>query len=197
VIADAEQTLAAARMGFEDFLRANPPRKNAGLRNLVVFGRAVTNVLQNLRSTEKGFDEWYRKYREEMREDPLMRYFYELRSSILKEGRLQTTTRVHLKAFTLPQDLGLFGPPPPNAESFFIGDQLGGAGWVVRVSGGSTEKYYADLPPDIGSVTIAFPNPPTQHLGRGIADTSIENLAELYLEYLSRLIESAKTAFLT
>jgi hypothetical protein len=62
-----------------------------GLRNLIVFGRAVTNILQNLRSVvgAKTFDEWYMPLQEEMRDDELLKYFYELRTEILKEGSLQ------------------------------------------------------------------------------------------------------------
>lgn len=39
----------------------------AGLRNVVVFGRAVTNVLQNLPSTEREFDAWYEPHVQAMR----------------------------------------------------------------------------------------------------------------------------------
>jgi len=44
-----------------------------------------------------------------------------------------------------------FGPQPPGATSFFIGDELGGTGWEVSQPDGSTEKYYIDLPEEIGT----------------------------------------------
>ena len=45
-----------------------------------------------------------------------------------------------------------FGPQPPGATSFFIGDELGGTGWEVPQPDGSTEKVlYFDLPEEIGT----------------------------------------------
>ena len=62
---------------------------------MVVFGRSVTNVLQTLRSVDReGFDRWYLPYRKQMEDDALLRYFYRLRSIILKEvGRRRVRSR--------------------------------------------------------------------------------------------------------
>lgn len=49
VLRRVSETLAVARSGLAD-MRSGPMKRLVGLRNLVVFGRAVTNVLQNLRS---------------------------------------------------------------------------------------------------------------------------------------------------
>lgn len=105
IIKYAEEILKTAEFGLNDLINAHPERKLAGLRNLVVFGRAVTNVLQNLRSIEPEFDEWYEKYVKEMKEDPLMRYFYKLRSQILKEGVLKTIPTAHVKKLDFPDDM--------------------------------------------------------------------------------------------
>ena len=104
IIRSAEETLKTAEQGLEDLIKGPPERKLSGLRNLIVFGRAVTNILQNLRSIESDFDAWYERYR-------------------------------------IPEDLTRFGPPPPNAKGFFIGDNLGGSGWEVKLPDGSIEKY--------------------------------------------------------
>jgi hypothetical protein len=50
VLNDAAQTLETADWGLADFTGPDPRRRMPGLRNLVVFGRAMTNALQNLRS---------------------------------------------------------------------------------------------------------------------------------------------------
>jgi hypothetical protein len=56
-----------------------------GFAAVVVFGRAVTNALQNLRRFDRrAFDAWYGPWQQEMRNDPLLRWFYVLRSDILK-----------------------------------------------------------------------------------------------------------------
>ena len=59
VLAHVADTLATAKLGLQDVLSGGPDRRLGGLRNLIVFGRAVTNVLQNLRSTEPAFEAWY------------------------------------------------------------------------------------------------------------------------------------------
>jgi len=195
IIRSAEETMKTAEQGLEDLIKGPPERKLSGLRNLIVFGRAVTNILQNLRSIESDFDAWYERYREEMGNDPLMRYFYKLRSKILKEGLLETSTHTYIRQLRIPEDLTRFGSPPPNAKGFFIGDNLGGSGWEVQLPDGSIEKYYVELPYDIGSVSLHFPDAPKYHLGREINDTSIPNLAKLYIDYLRQLVTAAKERF--
>ena len=48
----------------------------------------MTNVLQNLRTCvgKTTFDAWYGPKEAEMRADELMRWFYKIRSELLKEG---------------------------------------------------------------------------------------------------------------
>ena len=96
----------------------------------------------------------YGPYREEMSQDPLLRYFYKLRSKILKEGEIPTQTTVGIHNLSLPQDAQRFGTPPPGARGFFVGDQAGGIGWKIELPDGSIEKYYIEPPPDM--VTVAL-----------------------------------------
>lgn len=159
-----------------------------------MFGRAFTNVLQGLRSTESGFENWYKEYVYEMKSDPLMRHFHGLRSVILKEGVLETSVVARIKRL-FPGDIARFGPPPPFAKAFFIGDELGGTGWEIELPDGTKAKYYVELPSDIGTVTLRFPSPPDRHLGKKIDDPAVENLSNLYLGYLSRMLEDAKQKF--
>ena len=195
ILRAAQETLATAEQGLQDLTKGPTERKLAGLRNLVVFGRAVTNVLQNLRSTEAKFDEWYQTYRQQMECDALMSFFYNLRSQILKEGLLERSTHVHIRQLRIPEDLERFGPPPPNARAFFIGDNLGGSGWEVELPDGSVDKYYVQLPFDIGSVSVHFPEAPDSHLGQEVSDSSVEALSGMYIGYLRRVVESAKRQF--
>jgi hypothetical protein len=194
ILKRCDETLATARFGLED-IKSSPERRLAGLRNLVVFGRAVTNVLQNLRSTEQNFDDWYRPFQEMMENDPLMKYFYRLRTEILKQGNLKTGSYAHIKNFNFPRDLQKMGPPPPNAKSLFIGDQLGGSGWEVIMDDGSVMKYYVELPSEIGQAGLQLPEAPDEHLGNKIGNKDIEHLGALFLNYLERLMEQAKSKF--
>lgn len=195
ILRAVRDTLATAEHGLEDLTGGPTERKLVGLRNLVVFGRAVTNVVQNLRSKEPKFDEWYGKYQQEMKSDPLMSYFYELRSEILKKGSLGVSHHTHIRHLELPRDLHRFGPAPPNARGFFIGDSLGGSGWEVELPDGSIEKYYVELPSDIGSTSLHFPDAPDSHLGQQVSDSSIQSLSTMYIGYLRQLVESAEKEF--
>lgn len=56
--------------------------------DISVYGRATTSALQTLRRVNRAaFDEWYAPIRDWMEGDPLMKYFYDLRNRILKEGQ--------------------------------------------------------------------------------------------------------------
>lgn len=190
-----QDTMNTAEMGFKMIVSDKPPERILGIKNLVVFGRAVTNVLENLRSTEPDFDRWYEKYKIEMQADPLMKYFYKLRSEILKEGQLRVGWKAYIKMINEPIDERLFGPPPPNAKRFFTFNGLGGTGWIVQLPDGSTENYYVNMPADVASVSFKFPNPPKSHLGKAITDNSVQSLTRLYLDYLQQIVEEAKTKF--
>jgi len=195
ILKDMQETLKCAEYGLEDLVNGPPNRKLPGLRNLVVFGRAVTHVLQGLKSTEPEFAAWYKRYVDEMKSDPLLKYFYKLRSVILKKGILKTSVRASLREFTYPNDMSHFGPPPPFAKSLFIGDQLGETGWNIELPDGSKMKYYVELPSDIGSVSLHFPDPPSHHLGKKVSRYPIEKLSSLYIEYLRKMVSEAKIKF--
>ena len=195
ILARTKETLATARLGLRDVVEGDPARRLGGLRNLIVFGRAVTNVLQNLRSSEPDFDAWYEPYVAEMRDDPLLRYFYVLRSEILKEGKLPTSNMTHIKQFEFPKDMQRLGPPPTGAVAFFMGDQSGGSGWEVKLPNGDVEKFYVDIPGDIGSSEVHLPDAPDTHREIPIPDKRIETLSGLYFSYLQAMVDDARTTF--
>ncbi len=190
VIQVAKERLETAQFGLEDMLR-RPERFQSGLCNAVVFGRAVTFALQNLRSVVDNFDDWYCPMQEQMRCDPLMRYFHDLRTEIEKTVNRHTSTSVFIRSFNSTTDMQRFQPAPPRATSFFMGDQNGGCGWEVQRADGSTEKYYIDLPSDIGEVTVHLHTVPEQ-----FRNTPATDLLAAYLDKLEALITSATEHFL-
>jgi len=192
ILEKTQDTLNTAKLGLKSLGSANPNERMAGLRNLVVFGRAVTNVLQNLRSTESDFDNWYAKYKYEMESDPLMKFFYKLRSTILKEGELNTHTSMTFSGN--PYELIKQSQPPPGAKGFFIGDQIGGSGWEVELPDGSVTKYYVAIPSDLPnfdlSIRVYLSEAPEQ-----FNRTSIEDLCKTYVSYLDGMVQEAKRHF--
>lgn len=197
ILQKAGESLQTAAMGLKDLTGPEPERRLMGLRNLVVFGRSTTFILQTLRGVDRErFNAWYAPFEKEMRDDVLMQYFAELRNTILKEGGPPTTRAVSIEHLDTRDLRPLMENPPPGAKGFFIGDQLGGSGWEIEFPGGRIEKYYIQLPSAVRmETTFHFLDPPTQHLGQNIGDVSVPSLGRLYLEYLSRLVIDAEREF--
>lgn len=193
ILQEAEDTLFTAQLGLELVKGKKPKKRIAGLRNLVVFGRAVTNVFQNLRSTEgDGFDDWYEAKVEEMRNDQILKYFYKLRSQILKEGSVNTLVSISLSGN--PMALMQKYKAPPGAKGFFMGDQLGGCGWEVEIDESTTEKYYVDVPDDIDGLDLEI-NVHLHDAPDELKEQNIEELGEYYVIYLTQLVKEAKQHF--
>jgi hypothetical protein len=190
ILRRARETLAITQRSLRDAI-TDPARRDVAIRNVAVFGRAVTNVLQNLRSTESAFDDWYVGVKKDMESDELMRFFYALRSRILKQGDARTGSYAHIASLSWPQDERKFGPPPKNAKSFFMGDALGGSGWEVEVSPGVIEKFYVNVPPEIGDVGMFFGD--ISETDPRAADAT--TLCRDYVERLEQIVSAAEARF--
>jgi hypothetical protein len=194
VLTKVRDTLHDAQLALEGLRRDPDPRRQAAaFSNVVVWGRAVTNVLQQLRSRVVGFDDWYAPWKAEMEGDPLLKWLYRWRSRILKQGdRPPSLGGVDLRAM-LP---GLELPQaPPNATTFFLGDETGGLGWIVRLPDGSLGKIYLAVPEGAAANVLTLTDAPDSHLGARITDHCAAHIAELYLHYLERLVHTAETTF--
>lgn len=194
ILSEAEEILYTASLGLQQLVQAsNPKEKIAGLRNVIVFGRAVTNVLQNLRGV-KGivFDEWYQPKVDEMKQNKILQHLYILRSQILKHGTLKTSSSITITGD--PYALMRRYTPPPRAKGFFIGDTLGGCGWEIEVEEGVTEKYYVNVPENIPgldlSIRVHLFNAPED-----CRDMDIQEIAQYYIEYMNELLCEAKNIF--
>ncbi len=56
--------------------------------NLFTYGRSVTFTMQTMKSVDPSFADWWEPYQERFRNDPLMRFFNQARTDVLKEGEL-------------------------------------------------------------------------------------------------------------
>jgi hypothetical protein len=146
----------------------------------------VTFVLQKLRTPEPSFDEWYAPIQAEMVEDPLLRYFSNLRTEIAKEGL----------------------PEPIMGEIHFVSE--GGTGGIAEVE---ITLDLAGLYVDGRVVTpgtketvghpsawvirnIRLPNPPATHLGQPLNGTGIDYLGGVLIDYLrDRVVNPAMERF--
>lgn len=199
ILQRCRQTLRLARMGAQAVESGSAEEVDAGLCNVMVWGRAVTNVLQNLRSTEQSYDEWYKPIVDEMRADPLLRFCYEWRTPILKEGRHPSVMNAgaHIRHLNSAEIMRRFPPPAGvNVKGFFVGDPQGGSGWLIVLPNGTEEKYYVCLPADMGMVSVVMSDAPMIHLGQPISDRSPTTYCRVYLDYFERLIDAAEKRFL-
>lgn len=194
ILATAREHLAMARHGLADMESGDPTRLRPGIMNLCVFGRSTTNVLQNLRSSEPTFDEWYQPKVKAMEADSLMRYFYKKRTEILKEGELGYTN-VTSGSLNTNDIAPLWALAPPGTKGMFFGDYLGGDGFVVEMPDGTDVHVYAQFP-DVGiTTTLEFTDAPTEHDGIPIEDSSVGTLGRMYIEVLERIVEDADRHF--
>lgn len=193
ILQRASETLATAKHGYDDLVALDRTRRFTGLRNLIVFGRSLTWVLQNLKSHAPDFDAWYKLEQAQMAADPLMRYFVDARNNLEKQGRLivETTMVVH----NLSSDDIKRLPRPAGAESFFMGDHLGGSGWEVTLPDGRVEKYYIQLPAAWGESKQIFGDFPAAKAPE-LAGLPIEELCARYLKKLDELLARARAKFL-
>lgn len=195
VLVRTEQTLETAKHGFDDLVSKNKVRRFTGLRNLIVFGRSVTFVLQNLKSVvgKDRFDSWYEPHQESMKQDVVMKYFVKLRNELEKQGRLPVSSSARIHNFS--SDMISKYKQPPGTVGFFIGDQLGGSGFEVELPDGTKEKYYVEIPSSVAEVTQHFNELPVPDDNELKAQT-IEQLSEFFLNTLEALLDNARKEFL-
>lgn len=187
----AFEMLRMAEYAAADTAGADPTKWRAGAMNVAVYGRAVTGMVEGLRPIEAGFDDWFKPRTAEMNKDPLMRFFYVLRSSVLKEGDLPTTVTTDVNHLDSKIMSTLMNDAPAGTEELFFGDELGGNGWKVRLPDGSMTKVYFKIPEEVLTSQVNFENPPTEHNGQPITDHSVANLCRLYVRALRRFLNDA------
>ena len=137
-IAAAESKLRIAYFGLEDMVK-RPDRFHSGLMNAVVFARMVTFALQSMAKEVPEFNAWYELQQAEMRNDPSMNFFKDLRNKIEKTS----AEPVYLSArgsFS-SADIDQFRPVPPGADRQ-ADRRMNGAGmkYARYVSGKMTDR---------------------------------------------------------
>ena len=192
VLRDADDALELVERGLVEITDLPGHERIAGVRNLPVWGRTLTQTLQTLRPAvgRERFFRWWAPWQAQLNVDPDFRYLWDLRNQIEKEGTVGSLGYVmHIDHL----DTGQLGAPPPNAVGFFVGDRWGGAGWTVRKSDGSTEAFYAQLPGTVRS--RLFFTQPTTSQRRPPPKESIDVIAHRYVELLRQIHASAREEF--
>ncbi|MCC4516980.1 hypothetical protein [Limosilactobacillus reuteri] len=202
MIQQIEMTLNTMKMGIDLYKnsRNDQLKRDAGIRDAVVFGRAVTNSLQKLRGTELGkdeFDDWYKPWQTKLKEDKGFKFLYKLRSQILKEGILKTSSGIKINHLNIGDAYKLMKKAPFNVKSMFIGDAYGRSGFEVVLPDGSIENYYIKLPDYIDVETSLEINKVPHY--KGYYNNKITNtttLLDYYYKFLYTMVADAKLKFL-
>jgi hypothetical protein len=142
IIESAEELLRSARRHAADY-DTQGDRKITGLYASISSGRSVTWALQNLRSVVDDFDEWYVPLQEEMRADPLARWFVELRNQIEKRGELQIEAIEGGFQGVSTGTIHAHHTPPEGATASVV-DRYGRFYWIVERPSGIEEHVYLD-----------------------------------------------------
>lgn len=185
-----------------------PGQIRANVSRVAVEGRSVTNILENLRGKVENFDDWYKKKSDNMRNDQLLRYFYQLRTETLKKGNdkikgiqlsLKPNASIQMsengitvnQTYSNGKTNSIFYERPIDTVASFMADSNGGVGFVVKTSEGKEKKVYVHVPSENMDISIFFNEPPTEHLGKTITYTDAFSLCKLYFTYMRNLYEEA------
>jgi len=186
VLSDAGEILQLVELALVEITDFPGRERLAGILNLPVWGRVLTQTLQNLRPLvgSQKFNGWWSPWQAQLKADPDFVYLWDLRNQIEKEGMLGSLR--HVTDLWHPSQMQ--GPSPPNTVGIFI-DHGWGAGWRVRKPDGTIELFYAQLPESLGS--HLFFTEPTTSQRRPPPKKSIDVIARRYVELLRRIHASA------
>jgi hypothetical protein len=201
VFANTREMLSMAEGGYAQAISKNPSQRRAGLMNLFTYGRSVTFAIQTMKSLDPDFESWWKPYQDKMQADPLMKYFNDTRVDIIHQGQLAIHTKTVIGA-NGPVNIGallreLNKYAPPNTVGTFFGEgRTGGNGWNVKMPDGSIQKVYFDIPDSSGVKSeLQLADPPKEHYGEPINDTSIANVGKVYLDTLRSIVAEFEVRF--
>jgi hypothetical protein len=176
--------LEDARINIQTMKNArNAQEFKAAFNSFLQSAHAVTLGLQLDRNNVEGFDEWWEEKRKEMREDELLRFFYEARVDDHHHAK-------HPLEFPFWKLGRVVVSPPPGAVY-----QFRASGPVYIFDQGKPTERVVPIPGDY-SVAITIKDPPKTHLGKPVNDPRPVQLCEMDLAYLEALVVEARTGSL-
>lgn len=160
--------------------------------SFVTSARSVTFVLQKEFSGNVDFIKWYGNKDNpekgtkiyEMREDPLCKFFLNLRNSIEKEGISGIKgLSTQIQSFNSGTDI-------LNKPDGMQGLVIGSNGIFISVY---PDTPKADLIPAVTKATIStvfmLEGAPSLHLGKNIGKSNSFEISQMYYDYLKKLVE--------
>lgn len=145
--------------------------------------RNVTFVLQKEFNHNAKFRSWYKTKEEEMRKDPLCKFFHDLRNKIVKEGINDLQTSLTINSFNTSNDIL---DKPENNPDMIINNK--GVYWHVHKSTGK-EDYIPATTKGSMTTVVTINNFPPEHLGQDISNLNLLRISQIYYDYLRNLVE--------
>jgi hypothetical protein len=189
VLLKADAVFELALQGLRDISGPDPLRRHPGIWNVANYGRSVTFVLQTAKNVvgEDLFGPWYEGQRKWLSEQPGANEWRDLRNEVLKQGPPDIGASIHIDRLRSTDVALLQSFRPPGATTFFVGDQLGGSGWIIQNADGSEDTYYVAMPSTFGDSVRA-----TFHTAQM---SDLEGSARMYLDSVKAVLESARSFF--
>ena len=182
VLREAQERLETARVGLKH-AKLSPYELKGGFRNVAIYGRMVTFCTNNLRGKVAGFEEWDQDAKQRYFDNDVARAMIDARNQFEKQASNPIFSSAHIKSFSA-QDVARL-PKPPNAIAFFIGDRVGGSGWMLKMDNGDELPFYIDLPAEIADVKVILP-----HRGQSLDAIQV---AEEYLHALQCYLDELRS----
>lgn len=190
ILDNAETLFAKAVQGYRNYQHADGEKKIHGIFDVPTYGRATTRTLQQLRSIDVGFDEWWAPRRQVLEDDPVCKYIWNLRNKILKEGEGSFSNVLeidHLNSSDIPQ--------PPWADGTFISDEYGGDGFIIKGPDGEETKIYSDLGLEGVNSYQVFSDLREDFDPETYPTSSVEKSLAYYLKIIGEIVTDAKDRF--
>jgi hypothetical protein len=159
--------------------KLGPYELKAGFRNVAIYGKMVTFCTNNLRGKVPGFEEWDRDAKQRYFDNDVARAMTDARNQFEKQASNPIFSSAQIKNYSAAARDSL--PRPANAIGFFIGDRIGGSGWMLQMENGDKLPFYIDLPPEIAEVNAVLP-----HAGKSL---DLLQTADEYLQSLQGYLD--------
>ena len=168
VLRRAKQIYRIALIGLEDSSSPILARKWAGVCNVLVWGRAVTNILQNLKNIvgEAEWLAWYEPRQKEMRDDPMLKWCATTRSDLLKNLSVEVVFTHNMPIDDYFWDL--IDQRPDDALGPIVGfNEADEPGWWVGGDGGRVFHRATIKSKDRKRISsdVEFKSYPSTHFG--------------------------------
>ncbi len=187
-IRDVNEMMRFALVSLQNSDEHVPTRYH--LKNFVVYCFSLTNVIQGLRSKVESFDAWWTPVFEGMRANGLARYFYLLRTEILKKNNycvsFELFPRIPYRNLSLLRNA--VGQAPQPGMLFQICSD--GPRWILYAPDGVLIKTLpAKIPNEWNaSSRLKFTDCPSAKFPTELAQLDISSVCAQHYDYLQLIV---------